>query len=619
MNCIYNSRSLKHKNPFGAVEVNTKIKFTIDLPLEFSFSNIYIFFYDNEGFAKDIELSYNKTTDNAIEYTGYFTPQSTGILFYYFKIQKDSSTTYIHKNLDGTGYLSNHSGASFQLTVFKENMKTPDFVKGGIYYQIFPDRFCYSNEKKKNVPTDRFLRSDWGNAPSFLPNKQGEILNNDYFCGDLKGIQQKLPYLKSLGVNIIYLNPIFEAHSSHRYNTANYMKIDPLLGTEEDFSNLCSAAKEKNILIILDGVFNHTGDDSIYFNKKNRYSSVGAYNSKQSPYYPWYDFSSFPDHYNSWWGFSTLPAINKSNDKFIDFLCGDNGIIKKWLRLGAAGFRLDVVDELPDHFVEKIRKAVKSEGEDKLLIGEVWEDASNKVAYGKTKKYFLGDQLDGVMNYPFRHAIISYIKDKDKYLFENSVMTIVENYPSEILNVCMNSLSTHDITRAITALAGAPEQNDRQWQFENVLSIYQYELGRNMLKCAMALQYFLPGSPCIYYGDEVGVQGYKDPFNRKCYPWGQEDKNILQFARFLGKLRKKLPVLSNGSIKFISSSTETIAFNRQNKDYSTIFILNPNDYFLTTDLNSNIKLNKYQCVHGKHQNNRISLAPYSFAVFTKPL
>lgn len=619
MNCIYNSRKLKYKNPFGAVEANTKIRFTIELPLKFSSASAYICFYDNEGFVKNIELPYDKTIDNTIKYTGYFTPQNASILFYYFKIQKDSVTTYIHKNLDGTGYLSTNPGECFQLTVFQQNMKTPDFVKGGIYYQIFPDRFCYSNEKKKNVPVDRILRSDWGNTPSFLPNKQGEILNNDYFCGDLKGIQQKLPYLKSLGVNIIYLNPIFEAHSNHRYNTANYMKIDPLLGTEKDFSNLCLAAKKANISIILDGVFNHTGDDSIYFNKKNRYSSVGAYNSKQSTYYSWYNFSNFPNHYDSWWGFSTLPTINKSSNEFIDFLCGDNGIIKKWLRLGASGFRLDVVDELPDHFVEKIRKAVKSEGEDKLLIGEVWEDASNKVAYGKMKKYFLGDQLDGVMNYPFRHAVISYVKYKDKYLFENSIMTIVENYPPEILNVCMNLLSTHDITRAITTLAGAPEQNDRQWQFENVLSINQYDLGINMLKCAMALQYFLPGSPCIYYGDEVGVQGYKDPFNRKCYPWGHEDKNILQFVKHLGKLRRKLPVLANGSIKFIQSSADTVAFNRQNKNHSTIFILNPNDYSKIIDLNSNINLNKYKCIHGKHKNNSVIFQPYSFAVFTKSL
>ena len=570
MNCIYNSRKLKYKNPFGAVEVNTKIRFTIQLPLEFSCAHAYICFYDHEGFVKDIELQHDKTENNTIKYMGYVTPQSVRILFYYFKIQKDSSTTYIHKNLDGTGYLSTHSGECFQLTVFKKNMKTPNFVKGGIYYQIFPDRFCYSNEKKKNVPSDRLLRSDWGNTPSFLPNKHGQILNNDYFCGDLKGIQQKLPYLKSLGVNIIYLNPIFEAHSSHRYNTADYMKIDPLLGTEQDFSNLCLAAKENIISIILDGVFNHTGDDSIYFNKKNRYPTIGAYNSKQSPYYSWYNFSKFPNHYDSWWGFSTLPTINKSNDEFIEFLCGDNGVIKKWLHLGASGFRLDVVDELPDHLVEKIRKAVKSEGEDKLLIGEVWEDASNKIAYGKTKKYFIGDQLDGVMNYPFRNAIISYIKDKDKYLFENSIMTIVENYPPEILNVCMNLLSTHDITRAITALAGAPEQNDRQWQFESVLSIYEYELGIHMLKCAMVLQYFLPGSPCIYYGDEAGVQGYKDPFNRKCYPWGHENKNILHFARFLGNLRRKLPALANGSINFIKFPRDIVAFSRCNNNHSTI-------------------------------------------------
>lgn len=617
MSCIYNSRNLKYKSPFGAVEVDTKIRFTIELPLEFSYSQVYICFYDNDHFSKDIELSKDESTNNKIKYTCYFTPQNANILFYYFKIQNNSSITYIHKNANGTGYLSHNYGPDFQLTVFQKNLKTPDFVKGGIYYQIFPDRFFYSGEKKKNVPTDRVLRSDWGNMPYFLPNKQGKILNKDYFCGDLKGIQQKLPYLKSLGVNIIYLNPIFESHSNHRYNTADYMKIDPLLGTKEDFSNLCLAAKEKDIYIILDGVFNHTGDDSIYFNKKNRYSSVGAYNSQQSPYYSWYNFSEFPDNYDCWWNFSTLPTINKSNDEFIEFLCGDNGVIKKWLKLGASGFRLDVVDELPSHFVKKIRKAVKSEGEDKLLIGEVWEDASNKIAYGKAKKYFLGDQLDGVMNYPFRNAIISYIKNKDQNLFENSIMTIVENYPPEILNVCMNLLSTHDITRAITALAGSPEQNDRQWQFENVLSIYQYELGINMLKCAMALQYFLPGSPCIYYGDEVGVQGYRDPFNRKCYPWGSEDKNILEFSKFLGKLRKQLPVLANGSIEFIPSPKDIVSFKRHNKNYSTIFILNPNNYTKTVNLDLN--LNIYKCIHGSHQNNNILLSPYSFAVFTNPI
>ena len=614
MSCIYNSRDLKFKKPFGAVEVQTKTQFKVNLPSEFAFSKVYICFYDFNGYSREFELAYENTQKDSICYGCSVVPEKARVLFYYFRIEKDSKTTYIRRNSDGSGYFSENDGPNFQLTVFQKNFKTPDFAKGGIYYQIFPDRFCFSKEEKKNVPSDRLLRSDWGGTPLFLPNENGEILNNDYFCGDLKGIEQKLPYLESLGVNIIYLNPIFEAHSNHRYNTADYMKIDPLLGDEESFSNLCSAAKKRNISIILDGVFNHTGADSIYFNKSNRYASPGAHNSKDSRYFSWYNFIEYPDKYNSWWGFLDLPAINKNKSDFIDFLCGDDGVIKKWLKLGGRGFRLDVVDELPGEMVEKIRKTIKSEGEDKLLIGEVWEDASNKVAYDEDKKYFLGDRLDGVMNYPFRNAIISYIKTKNKKVFEDSVMTVVENYPPQALNVCMNLLSTHDITRAITALAGPCEDNhNRKWQFENVLSIEQYKIGANMLKCAMVLQYFLPGSPCIYYGDEAGLQGYKDPFNRKCYPWGCEDKNILEFAKFLGELRKKLPALAEGAIEFVESPTDVLMFKREDLRESTILILNPNDYEKAIDLN----LKGYNCVHGQYVKNQILLSPFSFSVLNK--
>ena len=614
MRCIYNSRNLKYKKPFGAVEVQTKVELRVDLPPEFAFSRVFVCFYDFNGYSKEFELVYEKTQENAISYICKVVPEKARVLFYYFRIEKDSKITYIRKNPDATGYFSENDGPNFQLTVFKKGFKTPDFAKGGIYYQIFPDRFFFSEEEKKNVPYDRLLRSDWGGTPLFLPNEKGKILNNDYFCGDLKGIEQKLPYLESLGVNIIYLNPIFEAHSNHRYNTADYMKIDPLLGNEESFSSLCSAAKKRDISIILDGVFNHTGADSIYFNKNNRYSSLGAYNSKDSQYFSWYNFIQYPDKYDSWWGFLSLPSINKANSDFIDFLCRDDGVIKKWLRLGAAGFRLDVVDELPGEFVEKIRKAVKSEGEDKLLIGEVWEDASNKVAYDEAKRYFLGDQLDGVMNYPFRNAIISYIKTKNRSVFEDSIMTIVENYPFEALNVCMNVLSTHDITRAITALAGPCEESgDKKWQFENVLSIEQYKIGVNMLKCAMVLQYFLPGSPCIYYGDEAGLQGYKDPFNRKCYPWGGEDKNILEFSKFLGELRKKLPALARGFIEFVKSPEDVVMFKREDLDESTVLILNPNDYEKTIDVN----LKGYSCVHGQYAKNQTLLFPFSFTVLNK--
>lgn len=615
MNSPFDSRDLNYKSPFGAVKVGTQVKFNVAIPLEYAFSSVTLCFYDNDGYNENVNLAYKFTKDNVIYYGCTFTPKSSRVSFYYFKIQKDAITKYIKRDPYSRGYFTDNNNApNFQLTVYNAETKTPNFIKGGIYYQIFPDRFNYSGIKKANIPKDRILRSDWGGTPFFMPNSQNEILNDDYFCGDLKGIEQKLPYLESLGVTVIYLNPIFEAHSSHRYNTANYMKIDPLLGCDSCFSELCSTAKKHGISIILDGVFNHTGDDSIYFNKKNRYDSLGAYNSNDSKFYSWYSFTNYPNEYSSWWGFKTLPTINKSNPDFIEYVCGDDGVIKKWLRLGASGFRLDVVDELPDYFIERIRKTIKSEGEEKLLIGEVWEDASNKSAYGQTRKYLLGNQLDGVMNYPFRNAILSYVRTKDKVLFINSILTIVENYPSDSLNVCMNMISTHDVTRAITALAGETEENhDRNWQFTHVLSPSQYEHGVNLLKCAMVLQYFLPGVPCIYYGDEAGLQGYRDPFNRKCYPWGYEDNDILEFTKLLGRLRKNLPALSDGRLNFIDEPEDILAFSRISSSGETLVFLNSNDN--TYKLKKN--LNGYECKHGEYINNECVLSPYSFAVFAK--
>ena len=198
--------------------------------------------------------------------------------------------------------------------------------------------------------------------------------------------------------------------SNHRYNTADYRKIDPLLGTEEDFINLCREAKKRGIRIILDGVFSHTGSDSIYFNKNSRYNSAGAFNTPESPYKNWFQFLKYPDVYKSWWGFTSLPELDKNNPDYINFICGEDGILRHWLRLGASGYRLDVADELPDSFIARVREAVKAEGEENLLIGEVWEDASNKLAYGVRRKYFLGDELDSVMNYPFKEAILDLLR-----------------------------------------------------------------------------------------------------------------------------------------------------------------------------------------------------------------
>ena len=189
----------------------------------------------------------------------------------------------------------------------------------------------------------------------------------------------------------LYLNPIFEAHSNHRYNTADYRKIDPLLGTEEDFVELCAKAKAVGISVILDGVFSHTGSDSLYFNRNGRYGEhSGAYRDPDSPYREWYSFRRYPDDYESWWGFRTLPNVRETYPSYLDFICNPNtGVLAKWLSLGASGFRLDVADELPDAFLDRVYQTVKSFGEDKVVIGEVWEDASNKISYGNRRHYLL--------------------------------------------------------------------------------------------------------------------------------------------------------------------------------------------------------------------------------------
>ncbi|MFR6512398.1 MAG: glycoside hydrolase family 13 protein, partial [Eubacterium sp.] len=338
----------------------------------------------------------------------------------------------------------------------------------GIIYQIFPDRFYSSGTEKHDVRPSRVMRR-WGDEPFWREEQMNGIWNNDYFGGDLKGIEEKLLYLANLGVTCIYLNPIFEANSNHRYDTADYEKIDPLLGTEDDLKSLCKTAREQyGFSIILDGVFSHTGCDSKYFNIYSNYDDVGAYNSKESPYYPWYKFINWPDEYHSWWGIKLLPEVIEETPEYREYICGKNGILRKWLKCGISGWRLDVADELPDVFLDDLRRAVKDENSDAVIIGEVWEDATTKLAYGERRRYLLGEQLDSVMNYPFADAVLNFVKFANADAFIDSVMSIIEKYPPQVTNVLMNHIGTHDTERAITRLAGENcEGYGRHWQHEH--------------------------------------------------------------------------------------------------------------------------------------------------------
>ena len=561
MSHLYDSWDSSYKRPFGAVKMGKVCYFSIRLPKEVTpdFSPCLVLF--RTGFKERFINMFPLPDEDDCKVWGCgYIPKYLGVHYYYFAYTVNRQRFYIKKTAGHIGNLND--GDLFQLTVYDEDYETPEFLKGGIMYQIFPDRFARSG-KPHEVPEGRVLRDDWGGTPWYKPDENGHVWNNDYFGGDLAGIQEKLPYLKDLGVTCIYLNPIFESHENHRYNTADYRKVDPLLGTNEDFRELCQEAAKYDISVILDGVFSHTGADSVYFNKFGRYDNLGAYQSKDSPYYPWYTFWNYPDEYEAWWGIDTLPNVQENNRDYTNFICGDGGVLDYWLDMGAAGFRLDVADELPDAFLDHLRTRVKKHGAEKIVIGEVWEDASNKEAYGVKRRYLLGAQLDSVMNYPFREAIIRYVKGMSSRDFQFGIMTILENYPKCTVDVLMNFVSTHDIERAINRFGGENcDDKSKDWMAERYLNEQEYQKGKNMLQAAMALMFFLPGVPSIYYGDEAGLQGYKDPFNRRCYPWGHEDQALIAYTRELGRIRREYKVFRDGRLHFLPAQDDVMAFAR---------------------------------------------------------
>ena len=454
----------------------------------------------------------------------------------------------------------------------KETFECPEWLKRGVMYQIFPDRFS----RNASVPLpkqskDWVFRQDWGGEPEKGPDETGEVRCRDFFGGNLKGIQDRLPYLEELGVTVIYLNPIFEAYSNHRYDTADYEQIDPLLGSEEDFCSLCAEAGKRGIRIILDGVFNHTGSDSRYFNKEGRYPDLGAYQSKASPYYSWYRFSDYPREYESWWGIKTLPQVDENCESYLDYMVRNHdSIVRRWLRLGASGWRLDVVDELPDQFLEELRLAVKGEKPDAAVIGEVWEDAATKVSYGQQRHYLDGTQLDSVMNYPLKDAILRYVAGKGPYgesipglgdgaLLVQTVNQLKEHYPKTVFNGLMNLLGTHDTPRIYTLLS----ENGKET-----------EQGRQRLFLAMLPWALLPGIPCIYYGDELGMQGGRDPENRRCFCPEQGQREIFLHYKKLMAFRNRITRLEQMELKRAEADGGFCLFVRESGGEQLIFALN---------------------------------------------
>ena len=553
------------------------------------------------------ELESYPMKNTSFGWTISLTIPETGLYFYSFYIEGEG---FVSCGEMQTGYVSDRVN-SFQLTVYDPSYHTPAWFKGGVMYQIFPDRFC----KQGTMPdiNGRIAREDWGGIPSYKPNERGKVLNNDFFGGNFKGIQSKLPYLKALGVTVIYLNPIFEAASNHRYDTSDYKKIDPVLGTEADFSELVKAAENQGIRIILDGVFNHTGDDSVYFNKYGRYPSLGAYQSKESPYYSWYSFREFPDKYESWWGIDILPEVNEKSEEYQDFIFGKEGVLKKWLGFGIGGYRLDVADELPDFFLKNLRKSVKESNSDAIIIGEVWEDASNQVAYSRRREYLHGHELDSVMNYPLKDAIIGYIQSGNAARLLAAVRTLINHYPKQTVDCLMNVLGTHDTARILTVLGGIYCKNKDEMASQNAyLSQKSKEIAIEKLKMAAVLQFTLPGVPCIYYGDENGMEGHIDPFCRQCFDWENLNENLIAFYQKLGEIRKNYrTVFRDGDFEVVYIEEGLLMYKRTTETASVYVYANNSSKRYLFDLPEDAK----ELLTGNILRTQIQIQPNSYGIF----
>ena len=548
MSTYFDSRDPACKSPFGAVPCGTEVSFAVFCTDEENIVSGAL--HVTEEFAGR-EQTVPLTLSGGAWRCVYAAPRRPELAWYRFSLRRLSGETV--------------TLAQRQLTVYEEYGAAPDWFGRGVSYQIFPDRFCRSRvPDPAGLVGDRTVHENWQDTPEFRPDERGEIRNRDFFGGDLAGIISKLDYLKSLGVTTLYLNPIFEAASNHRYNTADYMAIDPMLGTAEDFRALCREAHARGMRVLLDGVFNHTGSASRYFNADGFYPELGAAQSKDSPYYNWYHFTHWPDSYDAWWGIKTLPAVEENQASYRDFIIrSEDSVVRHWLRCGADGWRLDVADELPDDFIAELRQAMDAEKPDCLLLGEVWEDGSNKIAYDRRRKYLLGRETHGLMNYPFRTAALDWLCGGNAAAFWESMEQLRENYPSPAFYSAMNFLSTHDTPRILTLLGGEPTSADKAERAAARLSPAGRELARRRLMLGALLLYAFPGSPTVYYGDEVGMEGYEDPLNRRTFPWGAEDEELLRWYRKLGQLRGGRPSLQRGDICYLYADGSGLALRRQ--------------------------------------------------------
>ncbi|MBQ8471923.1 MAG: glycoside hydrolase family 13 protein [Bacilli bacterium] len=564
-------------NEIEKLENGNNYQIIVEIPFEYGFVDNLDFIIEKGNKTMVFPLKHLRNIDNKAYFETNVYLETSAIYHYYFKYKINNQIKYIKKE-----NLLKDLIKKDEMYKMSVNFETPNWAKGKVMYHIFVDRFNRSHDVKLFSMPRRTIYNSFSDEMKIGPDKNN-IWNADFYGGNLKGIEEKLDYIKSLGVEIIYLSPIVYSQSNHRYDTSDYEQVDPYAGSNQDLKDLCDKAHEKGMKIVLDAVFNHTGNDSKYFNEYNTFNTIGAFQSDDSPYASFYkqQVSDNKTTFDYWWGMTNLPVCDANSNEWKNYILGVGGIIDQWFKLGIDGLRLDVADELTDEFIEGIRVAVKRNKEDGLILGEVWKNPM-RMQRGYIDS---GKCLDTVMNYSLIDALIRYFKYNDITKLANILKDIKREYPTDTINTLMNFTSTHDISRAINIFSAYDfnEFDEWAWNLKNnnldycqnyKLTKEQYEYGKNIYKAYVFTLTFLPGILSIFYGDEVGVEGIGNLANRKPYPWNKQDMDLLNYFKYIGNIRKQEPFLQEADLNILDINQDYFMFERYNNNESTLVTIN---------------------------------------------
>ena len=515
--------------------------------------------------------------------------------------------------------------------VIVPGFKTPEWAKGAVMYQIYVDRFC-NGDPFNDVLTDEYNYigehvhhvDDWYRYPAHMDVRE-------FYGGDLQGVLNKMDYLESLGVEAIYFNPLFVSPSNHKYDIQDYDYIDPHFGKivedhgvvlepgDKDnthagkyinrvtnkanleasnalFIKVVEEAHKRGMKVILDGVFNHCGSFNKWLDRERIYENAqgyekGAYVSGDSPYKDYFAFTGgnwpYNRHYDGWWGHDTLPKLNYEGSKnLMDYVLK---IAAKWVSppFNADGWRLDVAADLGHtpqfnhHFWQEFRRVVKEANPNAIILAE---------HYGNTRDWLQGNEWDTVMNYDaFMEPITWFLTGMEKHsddfredllgnaeCFWGAMKHHTANFAMPSWQVAMNELSNHDHSRFLTRTNHKVGRNSTLGS-----EAANRDVNKAVFREAVVMQMTWMGAPTIYYGDEAGLCGFTDPDNRRTYPWGKEDLELIQFHRDIIRIRKSIPALRKGSIKYLDSEYNYLAYARFDREDQCVILINNNDHELT--------------------------------------